>query len=95
MFAILKSAIHYLLGFVITQVVTKLVVFFAIYAVVLAVVAGIASLIPSASVFSSALGSIPNDVWFFLDYFGFSSGAPLIVAAYATRFLIRRMPIVG
>lgn len=44
---------------------------------------------------TSAFGSIGPGVWFFLDFFQVSYGLPLIISAYVTRFLIRRLPVIG
>lgn len=34
-------------------------------------------------------------VWFFLDFFALGYGLPLMISAFVTRFLIRRLPIIG
>ena len=43
----------------------------------------------------SAFSAIPSSVWFFLDFMALDVGIPLIIAAYVTRFLIRRIPVIG
>jgi hypothetical protein len=43
----------------------------------------------------SAFSQIPSEVWFFLDFFALDSGLPLVISAYVSRFLIRRMPVIG
>lgn len=95
MFGILMSSIWTALSWLVRVVVVKAVVFMALYAVVALLVSYLASMIPAATALSSALSGIPGDLWYFLDYMGFSVGAPLVVSAYATRFLIRRMPLIG
>lgn len=42
-----------------------------------------------------AFGSLPADVWYFLSVFRVDIGISLTISAYATRFLIRRLPFVG
>lgn len=95
MFGILMSSVWTAFNWLFRAVVVKAVVFMAFYAVVTLLVAYLASMLPTASTLSGALSGIPSDIWYFLDYMAFSAGAPLVVSAYATRFLIRRMPVIG
>lgn len=44
---------------------------------------------------TASFSSIPASVWFFLDFFALDVGIPLIISAYVTRFLIRRIPVIG
>jgi hypothetical protein len=37
----------------------------------------------------------PSAAWYFLDLFAFSTGLPIIISAFLTRFLIRRLPVIG
>jgi hypothetical protein len=34
-------------------------------------------------------------VWYFLDLFNVTAGIPLLLSAWVTRFIIRRMPVIG
>ncbi len=43
----------------------------------------------------AAFGSLPSSVWFFLDFMALDYGVPLVISAYVTRFLIRRIPVIG
>ena len=54
-----------------------------------------AGLFPTADSLTGALGGIPTAVWYFLDLFAFSQGLPIVLAAVATRFIIRRIPVIG
>lgn len=97
MFAILVSAANVALGFFLRSVVAKFFLYFALYFFVTEAVSFLQSsgVLPSASSLAGTFGSIGNDVWFFLDLCAFSYGAPLLVSAYVTRFIIRRLPIIG
>ncbi|MEM5426115.1 DUF2523 family protein [Paraburkholderia ferrariae] len=97
MFAILLSAGNALLGFVLRSVIAKFFLYFALYFFVTEAVSFLQSsgVFPSAAALSSAFGSIGADAWYFLDLFGFSTGAPMIVSAFVTRFVIRRLPVIG
>ncbi|AMM14996.1 hypothetical protein AX768_13720 [Burkholderia sp. PAMC 28687] len=97
MFGILVSAANVLLGFVLRSVVAKFFLYFALYFFVGETVALLQSahFLPNASFLAGAFGAIGDDVWYFLDLCAFSYGAPLLVSAYVTRFIVRRLPIIG
>jgi len=54
-----------------------------------------AGILPTASSLAGAFGGIGTDVWYFMDLCACSYGIPLVLSAYATRFIIRRIPIIG
>lgn len=97
MFGIFLSALNATLSFVLRSVIAKFFVFFALFFITTEFVQVLTSsgLLPSATSVGSALGGIPSAVWYFLDLFNVSSGVQLIFAAYATRFIIRRIPVIG
>jgi hypothetical protein len=45
--------------------------------------------------FTSAFSSLGSGVWYWLDFFNLEYGVPLLISAYITRFLIRRLPVIG
>lgn len=100
LFGILLSALNTALGFVLRSVLVKFVTFFALFFVVkefVNVLVG-SQLYPgatAASNLSSALSGMPADVWYFLDLFSASTGFSVVLSAYATRFIIRRIPLIG
>ncbi|WP_454874785.1 DUF2523 family protein [Paraburkholderia xenovorans] len=97
MFGILVSAANVALGFVLRSVIAKFFLYFALYFFVTDTISLLQSshLLPTAVSLAGAFGSVGNDVWYFLDLCAFSYGAPLVVSAYVTRFIIRRLPIIG
>lgn len=95
MFGILLSAGNALLAWLVRGVLVKFVVFIALYWVVAELVAVMAGWLPSGSGLTSAFGGISAGTWYFLDLFAFSSGLPLLVSAFLTRFLVRRIPVIG
>jgi hypothetical protein len=95
MFGILLSALNATLAFVLRQLVVKFVVLFSIYFVIQAFVGVLGVYVPSPANLSGALGSISQSMWWWLDLFAFSQGAPLVVTAMVYRFLIRRIPLIG
>lgn len=95
MFAILLSAVNTLLAFLVRGVLIKFVVFTALYFVVSELVSAMVSLLPNGSSLTSAFTGISSATWYFLDLFAASQGIPLIIAALVTRFIIRRIPVIG
>jgi hypothetical protein len=100
LFGIFLSALQSVLGFVLRSVVVKFVLFYALYFVVKEFIPVLTSygLLPSASKassLSSSLMSIPSSVWYFLDLMSFSTGVSAVLSAYVTRFIIRRIPLIG
>jgi len=95
MFGILMSAVGATLGFLLRSLLVKFVIFFALFFVTTGFMAYLVNLLPDASSINGTLGQIGSGTWYFLDLFGFSYGFPLVISAWALRFLIRRMPVVG
>ena len=95
MFGILVSAFNTVLGFLLRSILVKFVFYFALYFVTTEFVAILLSLLPTSSSLNGAFSSIPSSVWYFLDLFQISFGLPLIISTFVTRFMIRRIPIIG
>lgn len=95
LWSLLLSAVNTALGFVFRAVLVKFVVFTALFAITAALVPVLGSMLPNSQGLSGALGGIPSGVWYMLDLFNFSTGFPVIVSAYVTRFIIRRIPVIG
>lgn len=85
-------------GFFMRAAVIKFVVVSAIVAALAILVPLVIDLLGAAGMtaaLNSAFGGLPPGVWFFIDLFQFSYGLPVLITAYVSRFLIRRLPIVG
>jgi Protein of unknown function (DUF2523) len=95
MFGIVLSALYSLSGFIFRSVIVKFTVYFALYFITTEFVQIISTLLPSSSNLNSAFAGIPSGVWYFLDLFAFSQGLPIVLSAIATRFIIRRIPVIG
>jgi len=95
MFGILLSALNVILAFVVRSIIVKFVVFFGLFFITTEFVAVISTMLPSGTELSAALGGVPADVWYFLDLFNVSSGIPILLSAWVTRFVIRRIPVIG
>lgn len=95
MFGILVSAFNSVLAWIVRSILVKFVVFFALYFITTEFVAVITGLLPTSSALNGALSGIAANTAYFLDVFALPSGLSLVVSAYATRFLIRRIPVIG
>ena len=95
MFGILLSAGNSLLAWLVRGVVVKFVVMISLYWIVAELVGVMSGWLPNGSGLTSAFGGIGAATWYFLDLFAFSTGMPLLISAYVTRFLIRRIPVIG
>lgn len=95
MFGIVLSALYSLAGFIFRSVVVKFALYFGLYFVTTEFIAIIDSMLPTASILNGAFSGISSGVWYFLDLFAFSQGLPLVISAVVTRFMIRRLPIIG
>lgn len=95
MFGILLSALNSILGWVFRSLLVKFALFFALYFITSEFVGFIAALLPNASSINGTLSGITVGTWFFLDAFQLPMGISALVSAYSTRFIIRRMPVIG
>lgn len=95
MYPILVAALRFFLIETLKAVVIKFVVFTVISLIVLAFMPLIGAMLPRASGISSLMNAIPPSVWYFIDMFQLTLGLKLAIAALATRFIIRRIPVVG
>lgn len=94
MYAVLMAALWQILGWLVSTVIIKFVVFTALFLLVTELMNVIGQYLPSALDLSS-LGGIPATVWYFLDLFNVTAGIPLLLSAFVTRFMIRRIPVIG
>nr|WP_240348866.1 DUF2523 family protein [Pectobacterium aquaticum] len=90
------AALYTGLGFLLRSVVMKFTVMFGLFFVVQEFVPVLLSLInvsplPLVDLFNQ----LPDSVWFFLNLFQVPTGISLMISAIVTRFIIRRIPIIG
>ncbi|MGM9516977.1 DUF2523 family protein [Roseateles sp. DB2] len=95
MFGIFLSALNSILGWAFRTLVIKFVLFTALYLAVYELVSVMASWLPTGASLSSAFAGISAGTWYFLDLFAVSVGVPMMVSAFLTRFIIRRIPVIG
>lgn len=44
---------------------------------------------------SNAFASVDDRVWYFINLMNLLTGLPLIISAFVSRFIIRRLPFIG
>lgn len=101
MFGIVMSALWaasgWLVTYVIRGVVIKFIVFTLLFYIVTEFVGVLMSsgILPSASKITDYTSLIPPSVDYFLTVFSFYAGLTMILSAYVSRFIIRRLPFIG
>ncbi|HGJ5883858.1 DUF2523 family protein [Arsenophonus sp.] len=51
--------------------------------------------LPKSTNLAELFGALPDAIWYFLNLLQFPFGVPLVISAMVTRFIIRRLPIIG
>lgn len=97
MYAAVYAALMAVLGWFLRKIVIAFIVLTAVYVLVEEFSQELLLLIGAH--FGESLGPafsvVGPGVWFFLNYFQISAGIPILISAYITRFLIRRLPVIG
>lgn len=97
MFGILVSAFNLILGFLIRSVLVKFVFFFALFFITTGFISVLlnSGLLPSGASLTQALSALSPATGYFFDLFALGTGISMIVSAHVTRFIIRRIPLIG
>lgn len=97
MWAVLSAAVRYLLGLVFSAGAIKALAVGAMFFLLSAVVSIALGLIDSSGPNSAAslVSGLPADFLFYLDLLQADIGLTMCIAALATRFAIRRIPVIG
>lgn len=77
------------------SVLVKFFIMFSLFFVVSEFIPILVKLLPNSTNLSDLFNLLPDSVWFFLNYFKIPTGITLVISALLTRFLIRRIPIIG
>jgi len=95
MFRILLSAFNTALGFVFRSIIVKFAVFFGLFFVTTAFIPILKGLVDKFLFKGDSLNALPDTIIYWLNLFQFSYGASLVISAYLTAFIIRRIPVIG
>lgn len=95
MFGILVSAFFSLMGWLFRSVLIKFVLYFALFFITTEFIVILAGHLPGADSLTSAFAAQTPGVWYFLDMFKVGYGITACLGAFVTRFMIRRIPVIG
>ena len=97
LFEFLTSAVNLALQFVLRSVVVKFGTFFGLWFVTTGFMDVLKSsgVLPNAQALTNAFAGLPPAVWYWLELLAFPQGIPLVLAAMANRFIVRRIPLLG
>lgn len=97
MYALLISIFSYAYNLVFRAGLVKMMMFFALTYIIFEALNFIKSLINvyNFDALTNLFNALPSEIWYFLNIFAFAFGIKLIIGALITRFIIRRLPIVG
>lgn len=77
------------------SVLVKFLIMFALFFVMSEFIPVLVKLLPSSTNLTDLFGLLPDSVWYFLNYFKIPMGLTMVISALLTRFLIRRIPLIG
>lgn len=95
MFAIFLAVFNTALAWIFREVVIKFVIFAVLFVVVSEFGTLLLSFLPDWMTFTGSFTGVDSGVWYFLDFFQLAFGLPIVISAFVTRFLIRRIPVIG
>ncbi|WP_312777391.1 DUF2523 family protein, partial [Escherichia coli] len=91
MFGIMTSVLYGVLGFLLRSVIVKFTVFFALYFIVQEFVPLILDMVNRQLPLLALISSIPDSLKYFFSVFKVIDGINIILSAFVTRFIIRRI----
>ena len=89
------AALYAALGWLVRSVLVKFVLFFGLWFVTSELLPVLVSHLPSTAGIESSWAGIPSGVGYFLNVFQIPTGLSMMLSALATRFAIRRIPLLG
>jgi len=95
MFKLLLSVFNSSLKFVFRTLIIKFVLFFGLYFAVHELVSVMMTWLPNGSDLPQLFSQLPDSVWYFMNLFLVPYGIMLLLSAHFTRFIIRRIPLIG
>ncbi|HDD1431048.1 TPA: DUF2523 domain-containing protein [Salmonella enterica] len=91
----MTSVLYGVLGFLLRSVVVKFTVFFALYFIVQEFVPLILNMVNRQLPLLALISDIPDSLKYFFAVFKIIDGINIILSAFVTRFIIRRIPVIG
>jgi len=95
MYGILISAGSVLLQSLLSTVFGNVILSLLVYGLLGVLLPHLISLIPAVGPLVAQLSNVDPGIAFWLTFFQFPTGFAMVISAYFTRFIIRRLPFVG
>ncbi|HEY9270975.1 DUF2523 family protein [Achromobacter sp.] len=95
MFGILVSALFSILGWLVRSILVKFVLFFGLFFVTTEFMAVLIPSLPGSDDLFGAIGSLPPSMNYFMSVFQVPFGLSVCFSALVTRFVVRRIPLIG
>jgi hypothetical protein len=95
MFGRVLSALFSFAGWLVKSALVKFVLYFGLFFVTTEFIQLITPMLPGASSLTQAFSAQAPGVWYFLNLFKLPLGVSMCLSALVTRFIIRRIPIIG
>ena len=95
MFSRFVSGLFTVVAWLAKSALVKFAFYFALFFVATEFVQLIVPLLPGASGLQSAFAQQSEGVWYFLSMFKVGYGVTACIGAWVTRFIIRRIPVIG
>lgn len=95
MYGLIVSAFNFVLGFVFRALVIKFLVFTALFLIVSEFVPVVLNMLPGSTNLVELINQLPDSVWYFMNLFAVVTGIKIVISAFLTRFIIRRIPVIG
>lgn len=77
------------------SVLVKFLIMFSLFFVMSEFIPILVKLLPNSTNLKDLFSLLPDSVWYFLNYFKVPIGITMVISALLTRFLIRRIPLIG
>lgn len=95
MFGRVLSALFSFAGWFVKSAMVKFVLYFGLFFITTEFIQLLIPLLPGASSFNQAFAAQAPGVWYFLNLFKLPLGVSMCLSALVTRFIIRRIPVIG
>ena len=95
MFGRVLSALFSFAGWFAKSTMVKFAVYFGLFFITTEFITLLIPYLPGASSLASAFANQADGVWYLLNIFQIPFGIKVCLSAYVTRFMIRRIPVIG
>lgn len=95
MYNLIVSALYFVLSWIVRSIIVKFVFFFALFFITTEFITVIIKWLPQSTNLPDLFSMLPDSVWYWLNLFNIPIGVSMTLSAFALRFIIRRIPVIG